>query len=281
MLTDPAMLFWLDGQKNTATAPNENLSREFMELFTLGHGDGYTETGRARGGPGADRLAARPRDGTADLVPERHDDGSKTVLGVTGNLDATGFCDACSRPAGLATFRGARIWSGSSCRRHRPTPRRLDRLVAAYGPSRGLAALLTAMLTGRGVHRGRSGRSSSARSSGSSARSARCGFRSPTTRPQEAAGACCGRSASCRSTRPASAAGRRGGLAVHRGGRRPDAAPRPHWPARPTWTQSRQPPPAGSTPSATCSASARWSDRSRGRLTGRGRRPARGWSRSR
>ena len=43
MLTDPAMLLWLDGQKNVAGAPNENLSREFMELFTLGHGNGYTE----------------------------------------------------------------------------------------------------------------------------------------------------------------------------------------------------------------------------------------------
>src|SRR5271165_3434107 len=43
MLTDVAMLRWLDGQSNTAKAPNENLAREFMELFALGHGDGYTE----------------------------------------------------------------------------------------------------------------------------------------------------------------------------------------------------------------------------------------------
>ena len=43
MLTDAAMLRWLDAQTNTAKAPNENLAREFMELFTLGHGDGYTE----------------------------------------------------------------------------------------------------------------------------------------------------------------------------------------------------------------------------------------------
>ncbi|MEO6703779.1 MAG: DUF1800 family protein, partial [Jatrophihabitantaceae bacterium] len=44
MLIDPAMLDWLDGQKNTVQGANENLSREFMELFALGHGDGYTET---------------------------------------------------------------------------------------------------------------------------------------------------------------------------------------------------------------------------------------------
>lgn len=33
---DPAMLWWLDGQYNTRTAPNENYARELMELFTLG-----------------------------------------------------------------------------------------------------------------------------------------------------------------------------------------------------------------------------------------------------
>ena len=43
MVVDPALLFWLDGQQNTAKAPNENLSREFMELFTLGRSGGYTE----------------------------------------------------------------------------------------------------------------------------------------------------------------------------------------------------------------------------------------------
>ena len=40
---DAAMLYWLDGASNTADAPNENYSRELMELFTLGHGADYTE----------------------------------------------------------------------------------------------------------------------------------------------------------------------------------------------------------------------------------------------
>ena len=42
MLRDPALILWLDGQRNTRKAPNENLARELMELFTLGIGD-YTE----------------------------------------------------------------------------------------------------------------------------------------------------------------------------------------------------------------------------------------------
>jgi uncharacterized protein (DUF1800 family) len=42
MLNDGALQFWLDGQDNTVKAPNENLGRELMELFTLGVGR-YTE----------------------------------------------------------------------------------------------------------------------------------------------------------------------------------------------------------------------------------------------
>jgi uncharacterized protein (DUF1800 family) len=34
--TEPGMMFYLNNQKNSATAPDENFSRELMELFTLG-----------------------------------------------------------------------------------------------------------------------------------------------------------------------------------------------------------------------------------------------------
>jgi len=34
--TEPAMMFYLNNQANTATAPDENFARELMELFTLG-----------------------------------------------------------------------------------------------------------------------------------------------------------------------------------------------------------------------------------------------------
>ena len=36
--TDAAMLVYLDGDGSVADAPNENFSRELMELFTLGRG---------------------------------------------------------------------------------------------------------------------------------------------------------------------------------------------------------------------------------------------------
>ena len=40
---DPLMIRYLDLEESTAVAPNENYSRELMELFTLGVGN-YTET---------------------------------------------------------------------------------------------------------------------------------------------------------------------------------------------------------------------------------------------
>jgi uncharacterized protein (DUF1800 family) len=40
---DGAMLVYLGGDQNFVGAPNENYSRELMELFTLGFGSGYTE----------------------------------------------------------------------------------------------------------------------------------------------------------------------------------------------------------------------------------------------
>ena len=145
MLTDPAMLFWLDGQKNSAAAPNENLSREFMELFALGHGDGYTEQDVREGARALTGWRFRPN-GSVYQSARAHDDGVKTVLGVTGNLDTTGFCDAVlSRPAS-PRFVASRMWS-QLVSANAPSAATLDRLVAAYGEQRDLRALLSVMLT--------------------------------------------------------------------------------------------------------------------------------------
>ncbi len=145
MLTDAAMLDWLDGEKNTAKAPNENLAREFMELFALGHGDGYTETDVREGARALTGWQIRADNSTV-LVPRLHDSGSKTVLGVTGNLDQTGFCDAVlARPSGPGYL--ATRWWGQLVSDSAPSPSTLVALTDAYGPGRDLTALFTAMLT--------------------------------------------------------------------------------------------------------------------------------------
>ena len=75
MLTDPAMMLWLDAQTSTANSPNENLAREFMELFALGHGNGYTEDDVRQGARALTGWAIRPTTGQAVMVP-----GATTTL---------------------------------------------------------------------------------------------------------------------------------------------------------------------------------------------------------
>jgi uncharacterized protein (DUF1800 family) len=82
---DPAMLLYLDNSGSVAAHPNENYARELMELFTLGV-DHYTEndvreSARAWTGWTVDR-----RTGQATFEARRHDNGSKTFLGQTGNF---------------------------------------------------------------------------------------------------------------------------------------------------------------------------------------------------
>ena len=43
IITDGAMLHYLDGDGSRGDSPNENFSREFLELFMLGRNAGYTE----------------------------------------------------------------------------------------------------------------------------------------------------------------------------------------------------------------------------------------------
>ncbi len=83
MLRDPAMLKWLDGTENSKGQPNENLGREFLELFSLGEGN-YTEADvreTARALTGWQEVGSE----ALELLPNYHDDGPKTVLGAKGN----------------------------------------------------------------------------------------------------------------------------------------------------------------------------------------------------
>ncbi|MEO6999950.1 MAG: DUF1800 domain-containing protein [Terracoccus sp.] len=146
MVKDPAMLVWLDGQKNTATAPNENLAREFMELFTLGHGGGYTETDVKEGARALTGWTVSRADGTARFVARRHDTRPKTLLGTTADLDATGFVTVVLGHDASAPFVVGRWWrllAGPAG----PPPDALARILAAYGTGRDLRAMFAALFT--------------------------------------------------------------------------------------------------------------------------------------
>ena len=142
MLRDPALIIWLDGQKNTRKAPNENLARELMELFTLGVGH-YTENDVKAGAHVLTGWVVDKTTGRATLEPARHDDSAVTLLGRTGTFDVDAYADLLTRNEHHLPFLAERLWirygSGSA-----PPAAATSRIVAA---GRTGTALLRAVLT--------------------------------------------------------------------------------------------------------------------------------------
>jgi uncharacterized protein (DUF1800 family) len=81
----PAMLQFLNNQQNQKNHPNENFSRELMELFTLGRGH-YTEQDVKESARSFTGWAYNGKDGTYKFNNYAHDTGSKTFLGQTANF---------------------------------------------------------------------------------------------------------------------------------------------------------------------------------------------------
>lgn len=69
--SDPAMLVWLDGAHNRAGKPNENFSRELMELFTIGLGQ-FSENDVREGARALTGWTFSYQTGAARFVPRFH-----------------------------------------------------------------------------------------------------------------------------------------------------------------------------------------------------------------
>lgn len=77
----PAMLVYLDNFASTAGSPNENYSRELMELHTLGITGGYTEDDVQAVARAFTGWTVNRRQGTFRFVRRLHDSDEKVVLG--------------------------------------------------------------------------------------------------------------------------------------------------------------------------------------------------------
>lgn len=153
MLTDGAMLRWLNGDQNTAKSPNENLAREFMELFALGHGNGYTEADVREGARALTGWVVN-RDESVRFDPERYDARTKTVLGVENEIDSTAFCDIVLAQPKSAEFVARSLWRQLASDTP-PDYNTLGRLIDAYGSSRDLKALTATILSAPDFLQGR------------------------------------------------------------------------------------------------------------------------------
>ena len=144
MLTDPAMIFWLDGHKNTKASPNENLARETMELFCLGHGSGYSEKDVKAAAASLTWLTITPK-WVVDFQPALHDFRKKSILGLTGPLNGWQFLDAVLARPESPRFVVGKLWRYFASDGEPPKPA-LDRAVAAYGRGRDVRAAVQAIL---------------------------------------------------------------------------------------------------------------------------------------
>jgi len=112
MAKNPTMIFWLDNQQNHGNAVNENWGRELLELFSLGAGN-YTEvdvreSSRAFTGWTFETKIPRAPYGRFpwkfEYRPEDHDNGEKTFLGHTGNLNGEDIINIIVQQPACANF---------------------------------------------------------------------------------------------------------------------------------------------------------------------------------
>ena len=119
---DPAMLVWLDNATNRVGRPNENYARELMELFCLGIGhfgeEDVREVARALTGWTVANYNRDTGYNAATFInrPQFHDEGSKTILGRTGNFDGYDAIDIIlnhtdSEGSVSGRFLGSKLWT--------------------------------------------------------------------------------------------------------------------------------------------------------------------------
>lgn len=109
MVNDAALLYWLDGGQNTASAPNENLAREFMELFTLGVGN-YTEDDVKAAAKALTGYKVDRNSGTVIFRAKDHYFAPITILGTTQSFDADSFATFITGLPECPKFLAARLW---------------------------------------------------------------------------------------------------------------------------------------------------------------------------
>lgn len=135
----PSMLYWLDNAFSRKPTPNENFSRELLELFMLGEKQGYTEDDVR-----ALAFAWTGHSTDSDILnyvfkPTWHDTANKTIFGSTANWDGPNVIDQMVVQGGalsvvrsrVAKFVATKLWSWFAT--PNASPAMQDRLGALLG----------------------------------------------------------------------------------------------------------------------------------------------------
>lgn len=139
----PAMIAYLDNDRNVLGSPNENFARELMELFTLGIGNyteqDVTESARAWTGHGLDEND-RYRFDASD-----HDSESKTFFGQSGNYAGPDIINLIFSQKGVrvSQFIAEKLWSFFAY--PDPAGSIIDQIAAAFRSSWNITDALRAI----------------------------------------------------------------------------------------------------------------------------------------
>src|SRR5947209_6876074 len=133
IVSDGAMLVWLDGAGSRKEKPNENFAREFLELFTLGVGH-YTETD-VRQAARAFTGWVRERDNSFDGTDKFHfevdqfDGGPKTFLKQKGPWKAADVVRIALEQPACALFLCRKLYRFFVSESEEPSPELLRPLA--------------------------------------------------------------------------------------------------------------------------------------------------------
>ncbi len=118
VVQDPAILKFLNNDENVKGHHNENLGRELLELFSLGEEnssshipDGYSEEDVRKGNTRALTGATFDRDASQyRFYHDKHDGGTKTLLGKKGNWGTHEAVDIMLDHPGTSRYLTKKLW---------------------------------------------------------------------------------------------------------------------------------------------------------------------------
>ena len=109
MVVDPALMYWLDAGSNVKAAPNENLARELMELFTIGVSR-YSEADVKAVARALTGFSVTRSSGEFTFDTKKHDAASFTIFDSTNSWDATSIINLLVARNDNKIFITDRLW---------------------------------------------------------------------------------------------------------------------------------------------------------------------------
>lgn len=142
--SDPAMLVYLDLTTSTKKSPNENFSRELMELFTLGLGQ-YTQQDVHNGALALTGWHVIGHTAQSHYLPQQHTTDTTTYLGRTGQLDYKDIVSLVANHPSTPWFISKKLFTFFAY--ENPSKEDLQPLVDAYNSSKhNMGAVMKALL---------------------------------------------------------------------------------------------------------------------------------------